>query len=323
LAWPPSPVHVPGLWRTGISLMRSPCPLGSGFALSPMDRGHWRIASASGELNMKKHSIALAALLASGAAVHAQELPLTDVAVSEEAGTGTRWTLGLGALAYPDYQGSSDYKAAPLWNVRAQNLYHPDTYVQLLGPILTSNLLPDSGFRLGPMAQYIGKRGSVQNNQVDDMKNVDASVMLGAVVGYDFKFAEGRLLGVEFLGRQDVANGNGFLGTLQATYRTPLGENWRMSIGPETTWASDDYMKAYFGVDSADASRSGLDRYNADAGIKDVGLNASVSYLITAHWDVTGIGAYRRLVGDAKDSPVTDEGSENQWYGGLLFNYHF
>ena len=91
---------------------------------------------------------------------------------------------------------------------------------------------------------------------------------------------KGAHLALEFLGRQDVANGNGFLGSLQATYRAPLGENWRVAIGPETSWASDDYMKAYFGVDSADANRSGLDRYNADAGIKDVGLNLVLSYLI-------------------------------------------
>ena len=274
-------------------------------------------------LHMKRLSIALAALLASGAAVQAQEAPVTDLTVTEEATTGTRWTLGLGAVAYPDYQGSSDYKGAPLWNVRAQNLYHPDTYVQLLGPLLTTNLIPDSNFRLGPMAQYIGKRGSVHSNKVDDMQNVDPSVMLGAIVGYDFKFGQGRALALEFLGRQDAANGNGFLGTFQAVYKAPLGENWRVAIGPETVWASDDYMKAYFGVDSADASRSGLDRFNADAGIKDVGLNTVVSYLINPRWDVTGIALYRRLVGDADDSPVTHEGSANQWYGGVLFNYHF
>ena len=272
---------------------------------------------------MKRLSIAALALLATGAAARAQEAPVTDLAVVEEAGAGIHWTLGLGLAAYPDYQGSSDYKAAPLWNARAQNLYHPDTYVQLLGPLLTSNLIPDSNFRLGPMLQYFGKRGSVHNNKVDDMENVDPSLMLGAIVGYDWKFGEGRALAMEFLGRQDVANGNGFLGTLQAIYKAPLDENWRVAIGPETTWASDDYMKAYFGVDSADANRSGLDRYNADAGIKDVGLNAVVSYLITPRWDVTGIALYRRLVGDAEDSPVTNEGSANQWFGGLLFNYHF
>ena len=82
-------------------------------------------------------------------------------------------------------------------------------------------------------------------------------------------------------------------------------------------------MQSYFGVDSSDASRSGLDEYDADAGFKDVGVNAMLSYLITPRWDVTGIAAYRRLVGDAEDSPVTEEGSANQWYGGLMFNYHF
>ncbi len=267
-------------------------------------------------------AILTACLLCAGAA-SAQEAPLPDLDTGDPATSGVSWTLGLGAVAFPDYQGSQDYTAAPLWNVRAQNLYHPNTYAQLLGPFFTSNLLPDSHFRLGPMAQFIRKRGSVDNNEVDDMQNVDPSFMLGAILGYDFALGEQRNLALEFLGRQDVANGNGFLGTLQATYRMPLSETWRTSLGLETTWASDDYMKAYFGVDSGDASRSGLDKFNADAGFKDVGANLTLSYLITPRWDVTGIGAYRRLTSDAEDSPVTEEGSANQWYGGLLFNYHF
>jgi outer membrane scaffolding protein for murein synthesis (MipA/OmpV family) len=272
---------------------------------------------------MKISPLLLLAALAATPAALAQEAPVTDLSTGETADAGTRWTLGLGAVAFPDYQGSQDYTAAPLWNIRAQNLYHPDTYVQLFGPILTSNLIPDSHFRLGPMAQYIRKRGNVQNDEVDDMQNVDPSFMLGAIVGYDFKLGEQRNLALDFLGRQDVANDNGFLGTLQATYRMPLGERWRSSLGVETTWASSDYMSSYFGVDADDAARSGLDEYDTDSGFKDVGANASLSYLITPHWDVTGIAAYRRLVDDAEDSPVTKEGSANQWYGGLLFNYHF
>ena len=272
---------------------------------------------------MKNVSALLLAALVAATAAQAQEAPVTDLTTGEEAGSGMRWTLGLGAVAFPDYQGSQDYTAAPLWNVRAQNLYHPDTYVQLFGPILTSNLIPDSNFRLGPMAQYIRKRGNVENDKVDDLQNVDPSFMLGAILGYDFKFGEARSLAVDFLGRQDVANDNGFLGTLQATYRMPMGERWRSSLGIETTWASSDYMTSYFAVDADNARRSGLDEYSTDSGFKDVGANASLTYLITPRWDVTGIAAYRRLVGDAEDSPVTKEGSANQWYGGLLFNYHF
>lgn len=272
---------------------------------------------------MKSSLLALAALLLAVSSASAQEAPVTDLSTGEDAAAGTRWTLGLGAVAFPDYQGSQDYTAAPLWNIRAQNLYHPDTYAQLLGPIFTSNLLPDAGFRLGPMAQYIRKRGNVENDEVDDLQNVDPAFMLGAILGYDFKLGEQRNLAIDFLGRQDVANDNGFLGTLQATYRMPLGERWRTALGVESTWASSDYMSSYFAIDGSDARRSGLDEYDTDSGFKDVGANASLTYLMTPHWDVTGIAAYRRLVGDAEDSPVTEEGSANQWYGGLLFNYHF
>ncbi len=55
--------------------------------------------------------------------------------------------LGLGVA--PTYEGSDDYHAVPLWVLRAANLYAPDTYVQLKNTTLTSNLLPNTNFRLG------------------------------------------------------------------------------------------------------------------------------------------------------------------------------
>ena len=249
---------------------------------------------------------------------------MTTPATGTEAQSGrTAWTIGLGAGAVPQYQGSEDYRAVPLWNIRAQNLYHPDTYAQLFANTFTSNLIPDSGLRLGPMVQYLLKRGSVDNDRVDDLQNVDPSLMLGAVLGYEFKLGERRGLLFEALGRQDVASDNGFLGTLQATYRMPLGAAWSTSIGVETTYASDDYMESYFGVDSRDAAQSGLSEYEAESGFKDAGANLTLGYAIDEHWGITGIGAYRRLLNDAEDSPITKEGDENQWYGGLLVNYRF
>ena len=266
----------------------------------------------------------VAVAAASPCMVSAQEVPVTSVTPEAEApGASTQWTIGLGAAAVPQYQGAEDYRAAPLWNIRAQNLYHPDTYAQLFGPMFTSNLIPDTGLRLGPMAQFIPKRGHVDNDQVNDLENVDPSVMLGAILGYDVKLGERRAIALEFLGRQDVANDNGFLGTAQATYRTPLGASWFTTIGVETTYASSDYTQSYFGVNESDSEQSGLDEYNADSGFKDVGANLSLGYAFSEHWGVTGIGAYRRLVGDAEDSPITKDGDENQWYGGLLVNYRF
>lgn len=274
---------------------------------------------------MRRSTIAMAAMAItlSNAAV-AQDVPIPSLEDPQQPEAGrTQWTLGLGAGVVPQYQGASDYQAVPLLQIRAQDLYHPDTYAQLFTNTFTSNLIPDAGFQLGPMVQYLPKRGSVDDNQVDDLQNVDPSLMLGAVVGYDFKLGERQGILVQGLGRQDVANGNGFLGTLRTTYRQPFAQRWFMTAGVETTWASSDYMEAYFGVDGRDSARSGLKEYDANSGIKDVGANLTLSYALGEHWGLTGIVAYRRLVGDAGDSPITKNGDENQVYGGLLVNYRF
>ena len=61
---------------------------------------------------------------------------------------GVRVTLGAGAGVAPDYEGSDYYEPVPLWNLSVGNLYHPKTYVQVLGPRLRSNFIPDDHWRL-------------------------------------------------------------------------------------------------------------------------------------------------------------------------------
>jgi MipA family protein len=93
------------------------------------------------------------------------------------------WTVGAGAGYAPDYEGSADYAAVPLWNLRAGNLYGSATYVDLFATRLTSSLVPHPHLRLGPLVEYIPKRGHVENNAVDDLQNVDPAVMLGGLLG--------------------------------------------------------------------------------------------------------------------------------------------
>ena len=64
-------------------------------------------------------------LLFAGAA-SAQEAPIPDLDTGEPATSGTRWTLGLGAVAFPDYQGSQDYTAAPLWKLFGLSKWQKD-----------------------------------------------------------------------------------------------------------------------------------------------------------------------------------------------------
>ena len=83
-------------------------------------------------------------------------------------------------------------------------------------------------------------------------------------------------------------------------------------------------MSTYFGVDSADSARSGLSQYDADSGIKDVGFDLGILCQFNENWGGRLFGSYNLLVGDADESsPVTDEGSQHQFFLGVLVVYTF
>jgi outer membrane scaffolding protein for murein synthesis (MipA/OmpV family) len=274
---------------------------------------------------MGRRAIALAtAAMGLCPAAWALELPapvLSEPAPSAD--KGLQLELGGGVGFAPDYEGSDHYEAVPLWNLRASDLWGPTTYVQVLGPSLRSNLLPSRNWRLGVAGRFISKRGDVDDHQVDELQNVDPSVMLGGMVGYDFIVKPNQRAGFEAEVVQDVANGNGLLGTLRFTSAYSPAGAWHYGFVAETNYASSDYMEAYFTVDQGDANRSGLRQYDADAGLKDFGFSFSVAYDVTQGLSLSGLASYKRLVGDASDSPITKQGSDNQWFGGLLLSYRF
>jgi outer membrane protein len=268
----------------------------------------------------------LGVLLSSGLALaqpaSTGEVGLEPVEVAP--GQGLNFTLGAGAGAAPDYEGSDHYALVPLWNLRVANLYHPKTFVQVIGPRLRSNFLPSDHWRLGLSGQFIKERDDVENEQVDELEKVDPSVMLGAVGGYDFLADPQQDLVLEVEARQDVANDNGFLATVRGVYGSRLTERWRFDGSVGSTWASEDYMSSYFGIDAADAARSGLDQFSADEGFKDVSFGGVLTYRLFERLSVSGIASYTRLIDDAADSPVVDDvGDENQFFGGALVNYRF
>jgi MipA family protein len=267
----------------------------------------------------------IAASLTTGLAL-AQPASMGDAVdpVDTAPADGVRVTLGAGLGVAPDYEGSDYYQPVPLWNLNVSNLYHPKTYVQVLGPLFRSNFIPDDHWRLGVAGQFIKKRDNVHNDRVDDLKSVDASAMLGLVGGYDFLADPRRDLVLEIEARQDVANDNGFLATIRGAYRGRLTESLGVAAYVGSTWADDDYMSSYFGIDAADATASGLDEFNADEGFKDVSFGGAVNYRFLESWSVAFLGTYARLLNDAKDSPIVDDvGDANQFFGGALINYQF
>ncbi len=227
-------------------------------------------------------------------------------------------SLGLGAGLTPDYEGSDDYAGAVL--PYASVAWSNHMAFSLVGSKAKFNLLPSPVWKAGLIGEYIPERGDVDDNKVDRLKDVDASLMLGGFFGFEYNNWSASIEAMA-----DVADGNdGSIVRLNAGYRIPFSDTFRIGLGVFTTWADEDYMDSYFGINGANADRSGLSTYDADEGFKDVGLNVTATYQPWQHWGFMGLASYKRLLNDAEDSPVVDDrGDENQFSVGALVYYKF
>lgn len=227
-------------------------------------------------------------------------------------------SLGLGVGMVPDYEGSDNYTAVPLLYGRYS--YGDGAYLQLRGNELKWNFLNDK-VEFGPLLEYRMSRNDVASNRVDKMDKVDAALAAGA-------FLTGRINNfsatVKFAA--DVSGEDtGYTVTLGGDYQAKVSDKLRMTFGLSTTYASDDYMESYFQVDNSNRGNTTLDNNDADDGeFKDVGLHMTANYSFTSNWSVVSNLGYKRLVGEAEDSPIVDDaGSANQFFLGATAVYTF
>jgi outer membrane scaffolding protein for murein synthesis (MipA/OmpV family) len=231
------------------------------------------------------------------------------------------YSLGGGVGFAPDYEGSSDYKAVPvpLANITWSN----GMYFSLKGLKAKVNLLPSSwvsGLQFGPIYNYRAERDNVDNDAVDDMRDVSDANELGAFVAFDIN---NWYLSFEALADMGEAY-DGWYATLSGGYNWIISNTWSLKMGAFTTYANEDYMETYFGVDANNVGTSGFAFYDPDGGMKDVGLDLGLGYKINNNWSTQAVGKYTMLIGDADDdSPVVDEGDESQFFGALLVVYSF
>jgi outer membrane protein len=227
-------------------------------------------------------------------------------------------SVGGGIGFQPDYEGSDYYEVVPVpyFNVN----YNHGMFVKLLGLNLRANLIPEKTWNLGPVYNYRAERDNVDNNRVDRMREVSDAHELGAFGGFTI---DNWFVSLEFLTDLGEAH-EGWYSELKGGYNWVISNRWDLSIGASATYADKDYMQTYFGVTAADAARSGLKQYKADSGVKDVGIDLGLNWMITPNWKAKGLASYTQLVGDADDSsPVVDEGSESQFFGAALIVYTF
>jgi outer membrane protein len=189
-------------------------------------------------------------------------------------------SVGGGIGFAPDYEGSDYYEAVPVPYFDVN--YNHGMFVKLLGLNLRANLIPEKTWNLGPVYNYRAE------HRVDRMRDVSDAHEVGAFGGFTIN---NWFVSLEFLTDLGEAHG-GWYSKLKGGYNWIISTSWALSIGASTTYADDDYMQTYFGVTAADAARSGLNQYEADSGIKDVGIDLGLNWMITQNWSAKGLASY-------------------------------
>jgi outer membrane scaffolding protein for murein synthesis (MipA/OmpV family) len=108
--------------------------------------------------------------------------------------------------------------------------------------------------------------------------------------------------------RKTVGGVGGIVGDAGAYLPLPgSSEKLLMFIGSSVTWADHTHEARLFGVTDEEAITSAFPQYDAHAGLQSSGIGLSVTRFFGHHWMVNIDAAENRLLGSARDSPITQE----------------
>lgn len=227
--------------------------------------------------------------------------------------------IGAGVIVMPDYEGSDDLRVLP-FPVLALDYKN---IVSIRGPqvqvsIGDVKLAGDVRLRFGPSARYRQGRDEDDNSDLLGLGDVDGSIEVGG-----FARVAGDRWWLQLSGGKGVAGGHdGVVAEIEAGVRFDLSQSLSAQVRGTASWADRTYMRSNFGIDAAQASASGLSRFSPDAGLKDVGAGIGLNYRLGSRWSIGGDAGYRRLLGNAADSPIVSRrGSADQLQGLLYLSY--
>jgi outer membrane scaffolding protein for murein synthesis (MipA/OmpV family) len=270
---------------------------------------------------------ALLASPASGQVAETQPGP-----TGEAVGTGDMVSIGIGAAAVPDYEGSDDHRFVPAIVFRAQTggitIFSRGTY-------LYADLVPGGKnfeFDAGPIVGVrLNRTGNVKDDRVDELPERNIAVEAGAFGGVTFHGLTNPYdsLSLRVDAVKDLANAHeSWVISPALDFGTPVSRTTFVGASFSMDFVTDKFASYYYDITPSASLDSGLPTFNADGGLKSwqVGLfvGQSLSGDLRKGWGLFGSAGYKKLVGDMADSPIVDDrGSSSQWFGALGVGYTF
>lgn len=228
-----------------------------------------------------------------------------------------RVRAGLGAQVLPDYPGSKSYEAAPYWTFAVAKGDHPFNF-GAPGDSAGLGLVDAGGFSMGPVARLSQRR------EEEDVGARVGDVSRSVEVGGFAQFYPVKSIRIRAELRKGIGGHKGVIGFVGADQVWRDGDKYVVSIGPRLFYGDSNYERAYFGVTPEASVATGLPAYSPGGGFYAAGATAGMQLSIGRNWGLFGYAKYKRLIGDAKRSPIVRQlGSPDQFSAGIGISHVF
>jgi outer membrane scaffolding protein for murein synthesis (MipA/OmpV family) len=218
--------------------------------------------------------------------------------------TSTDWIITIGGSTEygPSYQGASrgSFNFVPSFDIRrlgeVADYSAPDDNIDF-------TLFDIAGVEFGPVAGFRTGRSTSDDRRLNGLQTVDWTIDAGAFAQY-WPIEKNLRLRVET--RQALWGGDGLVADLAADWFVPVDDKLVLSVGGRASIANTTYMSRNFGITSSEAATNGqLDAFDANGGLKSVGVAVAATYALSPAWSAQIYYKYDRLMNDAATSPVT------------------
>ncbi len=243
--------------------------------------------------------------------------------------------IGAGAGFKPRYEGSDEYRAFPIPIISYDSGESgPDRVDFRSLDDIRFYALPYGNFSVGPLAGYTFGRDESDSNRLRGLGDIDGGLIVGGFASYRF-VEENTVSWSADIGISAQVTGDAFdtarfagLGSNDFGYEADfslsgkydVNERLNVAMRLGAVYASDDFMQTHFGVTNAQAAAANalgntINTFDANSGFKNVYFNIKTTFELTDTIQLRAGLGYSRLLGDASDSPITE--NENQFSGSL------
>ena len=232
-----------------------------------------------------------------------------------------RFSAGLGVFSRPKYPGSGDSEvvAVPLVSANYGRYFIGGTPGAGFPFGVGFNLIQNDNWRFG-----VALGGELTKPR----KASDAPILRGwgdisetALASVFAAYTQDWLTIRGFLVSDIGGNDQGTRIAVDVEGKYPVNDRLTLSAGPGITWANGKYSQTFYGISARQSLIAGVPPYAADSGLNTVRFSVGAQYQLSAQWSVGASVTAAWLQGDAENSPITEDKSQNTY--GIFASYRF